>query len=129
VSEETTNRYFDELATGLASGSLSRRKALRLMGAALVGGALASFPGVALAAVPNCGGRPCPPLKVCRRGGGRPRCECPAVTCIGGTVNQTTCLCECPGNLRPVGGHCVCLERPCAPGQEFDFILCGCVRI
>jgi hypothetical protein len=32
---------FDELARGLASGELSRRKALKLMGAALVGGTLA----------------------------------------------------------------------------------------
>jgi hypothetical protein len=28
VGEETTNRYFDELASGLASGSISRGKAL-----------------------------------------------------------------------------------------------------
>ena len=44
-----TNREgsFDELAKGLASGAVSRRRALRLMGAALVGGALASFPGAA----------------------------------------------------------------------------------
>src|SRR3712207_5391368 len=40
----------DSLARGLADGSLSRRKALRLMGAALVGAALASIPGVAWAA-------------------------------------------------------------------------------
>jgi hypothetical protein len=39
----------DELAKGLATGTLSRGKALRLMGAALVGGALASIPGIALA--------------------------------------------------------------------------------
>jgi hypothetical protein len=39
------------LARGLASGSISRGKAIRLMGAALVGGALTSFGtgGVALA--------------------------------------------------------------------------------
>jgi hypothetical protein len=43
VSEETTNRYFDELASGLASGSISRGKALKLMGAALLGGTLASL--------------------------------------------------------------------------------------
>jgi hypothetical protein len=43
VSQETTNRYFDELASGLASGSISRGKALKLMGAALVGGTLASL--------------------------------------------------------------------------------------
>ena len=38
---------FYELAKGLASVNFSRGKALRIMGAALVGGALASFPGAA----------------------------------------------------------------------------------
>ena len=42
MSQQTTNRYFDELA----SGSISRGRALRLMGAAFLGGTLASFPGV-----------------------------------------------------------------------------------
>jgi hypothetical protein len=40
---------FDELASNLASGRLSRRRALRLLGAALVGSALAFIPGVARA--------------------------------------------------------------------------------
>jgi hypothetical protein len=40
---------FDQLARGLASGSISRGKAIRLMSAALLGGTLASMPGVALA--------------------------------------------------------------------------------
>jgi hypothetical protein len=35
--------FFDELARGLADGSITRGKALRLMGAALVGGSLASL--------------------------------------------------------------------------------------
>ena len=39
----------DELAKGLANGTISRRQALRWMGGALVGGVLASIPGVALA--------------------------------------------------------------------------------
>jgi hypothetical protein len=43
VSQQTTNRYFDELASGLASGSISRGRALRLMGAALVGGTIGSL--------------------------------------------------------------------------------------
>ena len=43
MSQQTTNRYFDELASGLASGSIWRGKALRLMGAALVGGTLGSL--------------------------------------------------------------------------------------
>ena len=38
---------FYELAKGLASSNFSRGQALRIMGAALVGGALASFPGAA----------------------------------------------------------------------------------
>ena len=49
MSPEARERSFDELARGLANGSISRAKALRLMGAALVGGALASIPRVALA--------------------------------------------------------------------------------
>ena len=49
MSQQTTNHSFDELTRGLANGTLSRGKALRLMGAALVGGALASIPGIALA--------------------------------------------------------------------------------
>jgi hypothetical protein len=46
-----TNREgsLDVLATelGLPSGNFSRGKALRIMGAAVVGGALAAFPGAA----------------------------------------------------------------------------------
>ena len=42
MSQETTNRSFDELAKGLATGTLSRGKALRLVGGALLGAALAS---------------------------------------------------------------------------------------
>jgi hypothetical protein len=41
---------FDDLAKGLASGTVSRGQALRWMGGALVGAALASVPGVAWAA-------------------------------------------------------------------------------
>jgi len=42
VSQETANRTFDELTRGLASGTLSRSKALKLMGAAILGGTLAA---------------------------------------------------------------------------------------
>jgi len=45
MSPEARERSFDELARGLANGSISRGKALRLMGAALLGGALAAIPG------------------------------------------------------------------------------------
>jgi hypothetical protein len=44
VSQETANRYFDELASRLASGDISRLEALKWLGAALLGGALAFTP-------------------------------------------------------------------------------------
>ena len=57
---------FDELAVGLSSGTLSRGKALRLMGAALVGSALASVPGVTLAQRPAQAQTICPnPAEAC----------------------------------------------------------------
>jgi hypothetical protein len=49
MSPEAREHSLDELARGLASGSISRRRALRWMGGALIGGVLASIPGMALA--------------------------------------------------------------------------------
>ncbi len=43
MTEETRESSFDALAKGMASGTVSRGRALRLMGAALVGGTLASL--------------------------------------------------------------------------------------
>src|SRR5215211_3731485 len=62
MSPQARERSFDELARGLASGSISRGRALKLMGAALVGGVLASMPGIAQAAA-------CPPDRPVRCGG------------------------------------------------------------
>jgi hypothetical protein len=47
VSEDARDRSFDEVAKCLASGTISRRQALRWIGAAVFGGALASLPGAA----------------------------------------------------------------------------------
>jgi hypothetical protein len=41
--------HWDNLARGLASGTISRLEAVRLLGAALLDGALASVPGLARA--------------------------------------------------------------------------------
>jgi hypothetical protein len=68
VGQETTNRYFDELASGLASGSISRGKALKLMGAALLGGTLASIPGLACAKPHKPDGAKCKRNKQCASG-------------------------------------------------------------
>jgi hypothetical protein len=48
-SLDERDHSFDELAKGLASGSLTRRDALKWAGAALVGGLLGSIPGAAWA--------------------------------------------------------------------------------
>ena len=42
------NHSLDDLAKGLAGGTISRRKALRLMGGVLVGTVVASVRGIAL---------------------------------------------------------------------------------
>jgi hypothetical protein len=103
VSQQTTNRYFDELATGLASGSISRRKALRLMGAALVGGTLASL-GIREAAADPPG---------CKRNG--KHCKRDTQCCSGDCSSSGTCVgllgCEPPGN-------------PCTTNQDCCFGVC-----
>ena len=47
--DNTGEQSFDELAKGLANGSISRGRAIKMMGTALLGGVLVSIPGVALA--------------------------------------------------------------------------------
>jgi hypothetical protein len=87
MSPEARESSFDELARGLASGRLSRRKALRLMGVALLGGVMASIPGAALAAPPirGCQTVQCPlGSRCCEKGSGRSTICCPneTVCCI-----------------------------------------------
>jgi hypothetical protein len=78
----TRDRSFDALTRGIASGDLSRRKALSLLGTVVVGGSLSSVSEVAEAArggVCASGGFCTPPLTCCgtRKGG---------ATCCGGAV-------------------------------------------
>jgi hypothetical protein len=96
--ERTGASSFDELAVGLSSGTLSRGKALKLVGAALVGGLLASLPGIAQAAPEACQplrkecGRNCCTLDaVCCGKGAKARC-CPAnSTCCQGQGEILCC--------------------------------------
>jgi hypothetical protein len=106
---------FDELASGLASGSISRGNALKLMGAALVGGTLGSLGGVAAA------DDECKPLnKKCRKD-----TQC----CSGNCVNRACAA--CPAGTVELNGACAmsctnqdqCLAAGCDPnntGCEFD---------
>ena len=75
--------FFDDLARGLADGSLTRGKALRLMGAAVVGGALGSLGiGEASADPPGCkrSGKTCTRSEQC----------CGSLVCVSGSCQAQT---------------------------------------
>jgi hypothetical protein len=110
----------DELAKGLATGTFSRGKALRLMGAALVGGALASL-GIGEASADP------PDPRGCKRNGKscKNNSQCCSANCDSGTcadmppppppppqctppcIDNPFCLCE---DVAPeVGGGTACV--------------------
>jgi hypothetical protein len=108
----------DDVAKGLATGTVSRRKALRLMASALVGAALTSIPGVAWAK-PKPGkcnkDKHCPTGQVCV--GGVCRGECPPCTAPE-VPNPVNCQCECPPPRPSQCNDQVCTpEQVCIGGQ------------
>jgi Cys-rich repeat protein len=110
MSPEARERSFDALATGLASGSISRGRALRLMGAALVGGALGSLGiGEAAADRPGCKrtGKVCTKDKVC---------------CSGNCVNNTCAACP-TGTVLLSNGTCA---RTCISSADCSASCTGC---
>ena len=99
---------FDELASGLASGTLSRGRALRLMGAALIGGTLASLGiGEAAAAPIGCkgDGKKCKNDTQCCSGKCGEDHKCTACTANGGDciVDSDCCTNICD---QENGGTC-----------------------
>src|SRR5215216_5363465 len=87
----------DELAKGLANGTLSRGKAIRWMGGALLGAALASVPGVAWA-------NDCRRLgRECRRDS-----QCCSKNCIRQGDDK---VCACPEGKTACNERCVNLDR------------------
>ena len=103
--------FFDDLARGLADGSVTRGKALRLMGAALVGGTLASLGigGVAGADPPGCkrNGKHCKRDKQCCSG------ECSSSgTCVGGVGCLRGCD-DCTDHFQCCSGLCELPEGVC----------------
>jgi hypothetical protein len=106
---------FDELAKGLANGTISRRQALRWMGGTLVGGVLASIPGVALA-----------------QAGGNSACDefChanfsgrAAGQCTSAGAHGTGPCYTCTRGIGP-GPHFT--PPPCGPNEEFNPETCEC---
>src|SRR3954452_2772528 len=101
--------FFDDLARGLADGSLTRGKALRLMGAALVGGALGSVGiGEASADPPGCkrNGKTCTRNdQCCSANCTSGTCQAQTTTTTSTTSTSTTSTSTTPGCL-PNGGPC-----------------------
>jgi hypothetical protein len=93
MTDDRRDGSFDELAKGLASGELSRGRALRLMGVALVGGALASLPGIASAAP-----RQRPDGRKCKTNS-----QCQSGNCQGG-------VCQAAPTPTGVNIWCVCRD-------------------
>jgi hypothetical protein len=86
-SPESTVEYsFDDLARGLASGTISRRKALKWMGGAFLGGVLVSIPGLAWA-------KPKPGKCTHDK-------QCPGGHCQDGVCG---CVCDPPDGVCPDG--------------------------
>jgi hypothetical protein len=122
MATQTTERSLDELAKGLATGTLSRGKAIRWMGGALLGAALASLPGVAWA------NDDCRRLgRECRRDS-----QCCSRNCIRRRDDK---VCGCPEGQDRCNDRCVNLDRnenhcgecfnSCAEGQECVRGECG----
>jgi hypothetical protein len=109
--------FFDELARGLAEGSITRGKALRLMGAALVGGTLASLGiGEAGADPPGCkrAGKHCTRSDQC----------CGSLVCLSGTCQTpatsttetpTTSTTETPTTSTSTSTTSTSTTSPCLP--------------
>src|SRR5215210_1061647 len=97
MATQTTERSLDELAKGLASGTLSRGKAIRWMGGALLGAALASVPGVAWADGGRRLGRDC-----------RRDSQCCSRNCIRRGDDK---VCGCPEGKTRCKDRCVNLQR------------------
>jgi hypothetical protein len=119
MATETPESSFDELAIGLASGSISRGKVLRLMGAALVGGALGSV-GIGEAAADPIG---------CKRTGKKCKKDeqCCSGNCEGGTCACKTYSSACNNSSECCSGYCnqfgICdqnrVECACQDGASF----------
>ena len=125
----------DSLARYLANGSVSRRKALRLLGGVLLGSTLASIPGMALAKPKRdrcTRNSHCPSGQGCSSGwdclGLAPRCGSGAHNCVCTSSVEGPVVCAsafCPGRI------------PCTSSAECEALLgqgsvcqapiaCGC---
>jgi hypothetical protein len=111
----------DDLARRLAGGSISRREAVRLLGSALVGGVLASIPGVALAQ-PGAGGGNSACAQICAQmfppGPERAQCISQGAQGEGPCHRFGCCLCSEP--THPEFGGLACSPNVTSEQQCCD---------
>jgi len=114
VSEEARGRAFDALAREVASGTLSRGRMLKLMGAALVGGTLGSLGIGGVAAADDSG-------VDCKRNGKRCKKDhqCCSGICSTSAAGDTCASCRSPGGSCAAGELCctggICSDGTCCP--------------
>jgi len=151
-----TDQSFDALAKGLAEGPVSRRRAVKLLGGALLGGALATLGfGRTAEAAPcpapgiKCFGSCCTGGQQCIQTAAGASCQCPSGEILCGPegnkqctnyltnpLNCGNCGIECLQGQECVAGQCVCPQGQslcsstcvtnCSGGREFN-AQCQCV--
>ena len=126
----------DEVAKGLAGGTISRRRALKMTGAALLGAALVPFSSAPAEAAGRCSNRPalsnrrCPERSICRQG---PNQLCACARTVGGDKRcvdliEADCASEqCEHNRDCAAGEvCIKLGACCnEPGLQVCAPPCG----
>ena len=119
----------DSLARGLATGTVSRRKALRLLGGALLGGMMASVSGVAWAAPPEGRGRPCPrgAIKCGDTCCTSPEDRCCRGVCTNVVFDRSNCG-RCGNECGPEEGCCGERCVPLNTSQNCGCCGCGCLE-
>jgi hypothetical protein len=115
MSPEVRDHSFDELTRGLARGTLSRGKAIRLMGAALLGGTLTSF-GIGEAGADPIG---------CKRNG--KKCKKDTQCCSGNCVSAPSGTCACKGLFSACNNNSECCSGTCSNGIcDQNLVTCTC---
>ena len=131
--EPAEGHSFDDLARGLANGTLSRRQALRWMGGAIAGAVLASIPGVAFAQ----GNSPC--AQFCHtvfQGRAAGQCTSNFRALCAKCANDPGLVCGSPTSPEqadccdPTQGENCCAQEgqcvTCAEGEVFNPATCEC---
>jgi hypothetical protein len=119
VDNTGVQRSFDDLASALASENISRRRALKLAGASLLGAAGLLGSANAAQAIPTCPTSG-PPFDSCDRRCTNTRRVC---ICIKTTSGNKRCVYPCCSGRRcNSGSQCrsgeVCLKSPCCKKQQ-----------